>query len=951
MLSRPIGNLYAKVFLNGQYIGRGTEGTLSDNCKSWGSDDYYEISIPRGHRVSASRLAINLYEDQNGKQSFYGRCSLEGRDLSELVATVIDGTDTTAVESLPMFDCRLYDVNQHDLPYMLELKGWRNASIRSNVISSRIRLDSNGLTLHRSLDGSVEIMLNILSIRNLSSPQSRSPSPKRNKLLFSPPDSPTFAFANQSAVASGKYNYLLEIRWNQQRVFQYQGLPHPRKLSLYTPPNYTLHECTIEILVWIDGKCIGSVVLSGDALTSFLQPVSAPGPDQAGVWFPLGTPELVPNALRADDIISNASLLLCGSIINGNTMHDVTETPIESNKSIRGRQQRIVQINCPQIISGERRVDSWSYDYSQHGKQEDGNVEDLHLLSRGQKYSRSARDVIDSTPTLSPSRASLPSTNRSTRLLEDRMKEDLVMLGYPPVKAVDVSNRRQIEYPFVKHGIPEAELDEDRICWRGQLQPKEFICPDERFFQKGVDSSSMFIPQANRLHHFQSLDAIGVLAKITELSDSNVSSSAGIITTSYARNQKLPIAVREITSHGPGLVRKHFRIEVSTHIGTNIGNVDILDTYDDLRDVIGKKGLFLLDGPQDQWDMDKIFRHIIQERVIVDIIGDKDNLLSLKSIGSTKLVQKFQVKLLRDSVAVSQPIVLSSFLSPTARLQSIANPKMSYPSPGENGGGDSSFFSSLASPKLTIRRPRSQSPKSFKVLQSSMSSDTKSSSNRSLPKATHWIRLCSKPWRMAGMRFGVVVLFCHDDIALSRNADEFFLQYETGLAGLAHVHVLFRCKNNKTEEVSDLDIPGEELAQAIDQRYNLNLSSCYRREKFGLFLVTYLMLTYEEDGQMYKIGFNYAALRMGTRYLVHMKKERIMVIDNSVKKKKYITSEETEQQSFGEENEVVDQGAEDDAISIGFLGLSSKENSHPSFDELSSRKPRLRPLDIQNPID
>jgi hypothetical protein len=957
MIYRPGSSYFAKVFLNGQYVGRSHDASLEDRRKTWSSDEGYEISIPRGHRIHASRLAINLYQDNHGSPIFFGKCYLEGDDLFALVTAVADGKDSFSIEQLPVCDCRLYDINHQDLPYTLEIKGWRQQAIREDILPSRVLYDGNGFRLHRSTHRPIEIVLNILSIRNLGLAESSAPSsPKRNVLSLSPPDSPTFAFARQSAVRSGRYNYLVEVRWNQQRIFQYQGLPHPRHLSLFTPQNYALHECCLEILIWIAGKCVGSIVLSGDGLTSFLQQsiesrsagAKAEVSDK-GLWFPLSEVRSVPYALRADDL-SNASLLISGHMQQTRSRSAdklvINADSFVTTKSNCRRRQRLVVIKSSPDALFE---DNWRYEYHQLGMMQN---------------SKTNSDALSVDAMTSLSDASQILTDRSADDSEEPAAEPPSQLKDHHLPII----RRLIEYQIVEHGVPEADLEEDRICWRGQLKPKEFVSnDDDHTLQSSYDSPSMFIPREKRLYHLQPLSSVRVAAMVTAIADSGPALTKGMTTTTISRIQNLPIVVREVTSHGPGLVRRHFRMEVSSHIGTKIGSVDVLDSYDDLRDIIGKDGLTLLNGPHEQWDMNQIFRYLIQERMIIDMkTPEHDDLLSIGSRASRQLMPRFQVRLLRDSTMMRVPrsIVLSSVLSPTARLQSIANPDMSYPSPTGTDTSELTFFSSAAlSPKLTQRRHKLLSPKAMKALSmSSFPSIVGSSSNlsrTSIPKSRHWIRLCSKPWKMAGKRFGVVVLFLSDDIKLSRDTDDFFLRYDSGLVGLSHVQILFRCKDTSSERVFDLEISGDELVQAIDPRYSLSLSSRYRREKFGLFLVTYLTMSYEADGQSCKIGFNYAALRKGSRYLVHMKKERILNIDNSIAKQSFRKSEEEEAGGVQDSSSAGQGSFEDDSISIGSLNTVSTDNSHLTLQKQqsaaepssSSRKPQIRPLDILEAVD
>lgn len=88
---------------------------------------------------------------------------------------------------------------------------------------------------------------------------------------------------------------------------------------------------------------------------------------------------------------------------------------------------------------------------------------------------------------------------------------------------------------------------------------------------------------------------------------------------------KLPICVKEIASEGPGLISVKFRIEVQTNSGVVLGFAEMDDTEEDFRRVVGRESLYLLAGRREEWDLGLVFQHIVEERLVLDMLGGRKN--------------------------------------------------------------------------------------------------------------------------------------------------------------------------------------------------------------------------------------------------------------------------------------------------------------------------------------
>ena len=268
---------------------------------------------------------------------------------------------------------------------------------------------------------------------------------------------------------------------------------------------------------------------------------------------------------------------------------------------------------------------------------------------------------------------------------------------------------------------------------------------------------------------------------------------------------KLPVVVLEILNEGPGLVERKYRIELSANNGEKLGAVDIIDD-DDLTAVVGYKKKDLLMCEVDDRDMDTIFSYVMEDRLILNLMGteraegDRD--------GGRRAALLTQKKKKRGSIETGQVLELQR-----------DTPSMFGDSDGSTTDSDGS---------------------------TALSDD----------KKKYWVRLFTKRHRMAGRGFRTTVMLEGDTEALYYRPDRYF-DGATAHERLEELDITFNSEDLRTREVTYLTVSGEDLLEWMPDD-PLSLGHALRRERFGKFLVESLYLRYTVVGKydMYLTGMD-----------------------------------------------------------------------------------------------
>lgn len=249
----------------------------------------------------------------------------------------------------------------------------------------------------------------------------------------------------------------------------------------------------------------------------------------------------------------------------------------------------------------------------------------------------------------------------------------------------------------------------------------------------------------------------------------------------------LPVAVYEILSEGNDLVTRNYRIEVSAANGEKLGAVDILDD-EDMKYVVGVDRQDLLQCDVEERDMDAIFRHIIENRVTLNLATTE--------------------KRHREG----------------GRREGMRQET----SEGLQGSGS----------LVGLKR---DTPSMFSDDDSSTEASDAATYGRE-DRRQFWLRLCSKMHRMAGRGFRTVVMFEGDEDFLYTRPDRYFSTAEPE-ERFQDIDIVFNSMDLGNRETTVLRVPGSVVWTWLPS-HDLDLAHVVRRQRFGKWLISQLRIQY-----------------------------------------------------------------------------------------------------------
>ena len=287
-------------------------------------------------------------------------------------------------------------------------------------------------------------------------------------------------------------------------------------------------------------------------------------------------------------------------------------------------------------------------------------------------------------------------------------------------------------------------------------------------------------------------------------------------------------------------MRRSFLIEICANSGSVLGTATVADTYEDMRLVVGRSFVNqVLPRERRAWKLGLLFAHIVRERTSIDMMhgGDRD-------YGFDNDARR--VGVLDNSSTTGSIIRIHRDNDDGDDDREEAQQR------GETSSGDEAAAAS-------------SDTKTAAAAVAALSSS--SSSHR---HQRQWFRIHARTHRMFGCPLRSVVLLLTTD----RTAPLFFSDTEQffrrgggqasisssssdsgGQALLQQFDVLFRCKNSFTKEVRELLVPSLELSSWLsvgggggNSAVVVDLTTSYRRDKLGSFLLDYVSFRYLPDG-------------------------------------------------------------------------------------------------------
>jgi len=254
---------------------------------------------------------------------------------------------------------------------------------------------------------------------------------------------------------------------------------------------------------------------------------------------------------------------------------------------------------------------------------------------------------------------------------------------------------------------------------------------------------------------------------------------------------------------GPGMVKRSFLIEISANSGTVLGSAIVEDTYEDMSLAVGLRFVDkVLPRERRDWKLGVIFAHIVRERTTIDMMhgGDRD--------------YGFDNDARRAGV-----------LDSSINTGSIIRIHRDYKDDDETS-------SQIGSDGVA-------------------STDTKTAMSHRHQR--QWFRIHARTHRMFGCPLRSVVLLLTTAATsplFFSDTEQYFKSSDGGQTLLRQFDVLFRCKNSFTKEVRELLVPSNELSAWLPVGAVVDLTTSFRRDKLGSYLLDYVSFRYLPDGRI-----------------------------------------------------------------------------------------------------
>lgn len=249
-------------------------------------------------------------------------------------------------------------------------------------------------------------------------------------------------------------------------------------------------------------------------------------------------------------------------------------------------------------------------------------------------------------------------------------------------------------------------------------------------------------------------------------------------------------------STGPGMVYRHYRIEISANNGSSMGTVDIKDE-DDLKLVVGKEHAHMLAMEPDERNLTEIFRHIVQNRVILNI-------------------------------------------APSNRKERLGGRREGIMKTGGQAGS-----------VLSLQR---DDPAVFSVIDESSTVGVPSAPPSISPNP-FWVRLFSKRHFMSGRQFRTLVMLMGPDEDMFKYPDKYFSKGPLKNI-FDDLEVVFKSQDQLSKETATLRLDAEDVYKWLPQDFPMDLGHKFRRARFGNYLIENLRMKYAVLGDYHLELFN-----------------------------------------------------------------------------------------------
>eukprot|EP01035_Chromulina_nebulosa_P017772 gene17772-23375_t len=589
---------YLSIYVNGRLANRSLPHPLTYPTIKFRKDDLFDFYLPRGHTIDLSYLDIYLIgvkdsnitfrqDDRRGYVDVYkdldldrgiviGTIHIANRDLFHLTNRSIkkhfNGKVGREREKLIKHKFTMFGSHSQVDAYS-ELRGYIDKDVSDRTVSKTNIL----YKIDEAIDRTSII---------------RSTSRRRVHLSLT-------GLKFHKNLKWSIESISCELRWNGQCIYylpietinelatnslDVDELSIRYKYGFHLPNGFDLVDCCLDMLFWEDKSTttsesykaiVGSISLSGVELCKYcstLKPADMP-------WIQLRSPVYLPDSVD----ISNEIKLQIRFYIKESSLPSKPSPP----SSYRPNNS---SLNIPWVF-----VESLVT-----------NEENWHI-----------NHVVDNNTTSTRSQESVTSNFELSDSLSNTQVAD-VSIDKIIISSIGVNDNRRrnhipLELPLIDEVAATAKIDDDgRVCWRSRIIPK---FANQSIKQEFTSSKSVFMSRSSRLIHLSNIFEVKVGSQISYLTKEVYSKENQNHDEDSSR--LLPIVVKEVSSEGPGIVKRLYRIEIFANNGSKIGYVDINDETKELIDIIGHKNLSIISDPtskqlleRDQWTMPDVFLHI-----------------------------------------------------------------------------------------------------------------------------------------------------------------------------------------------------------------------------------------------------------------------------------------------------------------------------------------------------
>ena len=420
------------------------------------------------------------------------------------------------------------------------------------------------------------------------------------------------------------------------------------------------------------------------------------------------------------------------------------------------------------------------------------------------------------------------------------------------------------------------EVDEHRVCWRGRVMPKNF---------SGSEGTrmAMMVTRASRLVRTRGIADMQVMAEVHQLADTGEEQEAV---------NDLPICVKEVLTDGPGLIQRTYRVEIAANNGVMMGFADIKDEVVDLERVVGKEHIpRLLPDERKLWKLGAIFQHVVRERIVLDMLHSKGKTAGKEGRREGIMQQHDELAELTGSIISVMRDPSAEELALAARAEreaeeaavvaaKAAEDAAAAASAGLGFGLGLNINLGLKGFKFGFGKTKAAEAVTADIVpeddgtvehantnetirgstmgaysthtHSVMGEDSTDDIGVSHKEGRQWLRIHARTHRVVGKPLRSVVLLLttpHTDALYQSNPDRYFRTVH-GRDCLLQFDVLIRCKDSFTKETRELLLTAAEVGAWLPPSQPVDLTTRFRRDKLGAFLLQYVSVRFTEEGRV-----------------------------------------------------------------------------------------------------